>query len=69
MIPVDDFQGNEEVPDRGSYDGAKTWHDAKVKGSGDKRTVTVKPPHHSSGGAVSLRTYAKDAAVTPSSRP
>ncbi|MGW1540791.1 S8 family peptidase [Streptomyces sp. NPDC002309] len=45
-----------------SYDEGKTWHSAKVKGSGEKRTVTVHHPHRSSGGSVSLRTYVKDAA-------
>ncbi|MGW2049653.1 S8 family peptidase [Streptomyces sp. NPDC001858] len=45
-----------------SYDEGKTWHDAKVKGFGDQRTVSVKHPRHPSGGAVSLRTYVKDAA-------
>ncbi|WP_432042718.1 S8 family peptidase [Streptomyces cadmiisoli] len=45
-----------------SYDEGKTWHSAKVKGSGEKRTVTVHHPHRSSDGSVSLRTYVKDAA-------
>ncbi|MFD5572938.1 S8 family peptidase [Streptomyces cadmiisoli] len=45
-----------------SYDEGKTWHPAKVKGSGTERTVTVNHPHRPSGGSVSLRTYVKDAA-------
>ncbi|MET8331171.1 S8 family serine peptidase [Streptomyces sp. NPDC005181] len=45
-----------------SYDEGKTWHSAKVKGSGTKRTVSVDHPHRSAGGSVSLRSYVKDAA-------
>ncbi|MEV7992724.1 S8 family serine peptidase [Streptomyces sp. NPDC086077] len=45
-----------------SYDEGRTWHSAKVKGSGDNRTVTVHHPHRSADGSVSLRTYVKDAA-------
>ncbi|MEU4092656.1 S8 family serine peptidase [Streptomyces sp. NPDC026673] len=45
-----------------SYDEGRTWHSAKVKGSGMQRTVTVDHPRRSSGGSVSLRTYVKDAA-------
>ncbi|MGW3635350.1 S8 family peptidase [Streptomyces sp. NPDC005122] len=45
-----------------SYDDGKTWQSVGVKGSGLERTVTVDSPRHLSGGAVSLRTYVKDAA-------
>ncbi|MFI8178901.1 S8 family serine peptidase [Actinacidiphila glaucinigra] len=45
-----------------SYDEGRTWHTAKVKGSGMQRTVTVDHPRRSSAGSVSLRTYVKDAA-------
>ncbi|MEU1536544.1 S8 family serine peptidase [Actinacidiphila glaucinigra] len=45
-----------------SYDEGRTWHTAKVKGSGTKRTVTVDHPRRSSAGSVSLRTHVKDAA-------
>ncbi|MFB7291618.1 S8 family peptidase [Actinacidiphila glaucinigra] len=45
-----------------SYDEGRTWHPAKVKGSGVKRTVTVDHPRRFSGGSVSLRTHVKDAA-------
>ncbi|MDX2648929.1 S8 family serine peptidase [Streptomyces sp. PA03-1a] len=45
-----------------SYDEGKTWQAAEVHGSGMQRTVTVDSPRQAAGGAVSLRTYVKDAA-------
>ncbi len=45
-----------------SYDEGRTWHPAEVRGSGTKRTVTVRHPRNASGGSVSVRTYVKDAA-------
>ncbi|MEU9387289.1 hypothetical protein AB0D38_42985 [Streptomyces sp. NPDC048279] len=45
-----------------SFDEGKTWHPARVKGSGMERTVTVEHPRRAAGGSVSLRVNVEDAA-------